>query len=169
MHALDNEFRRNGLPLVRHPFLIIGSLDPGRPVPFRDTEGATAAGVLSWGGSTLWECLPVLPEWAPPMCWAPFGHQGESFKRGWNPCPLAHLLSWLMGCCWHEVGRDQRGETAPPAMPTLYPLSPTGLPKVTCDFRTIYLSAGDSVVKNSPAGGTDSIPGWGRFPWRRKW
>ena len=30
---------------------------------------------------------------------------------------------------------------------------------------------GGSMVKNPPAnlGDTGSIPGWGRFPWRRKW
>lgn len=105
MNVSDNEFHQNGLPLVRHPFLIMGSLGPGRPVHFRDTEGVTATGVLRWGGSTLWECLPVLPEWEPPVCWAltVWAPGGELQER---------TVSLSVPCCWHEVGRDQRGKTA---------------------------------------------------------
>ena len=45
MNLLDNELGQNGWPLIRHPLLIMGRLDPGRPIHIRDTEGVTATGV----------------------------------------------------------------------------------------------------------------------------
>ena len=117
MNVLDNEFRQNGLPLVRHPFLIMGSLGPGRPVHFRDTEGVTATGFL--GGEAAPSrnvCQCCLSGSLLCAGHSLFGHQGETFKRGQYPCP-----SHAAGMKWagtREVRQPVMLRTAPPAMPT---------------------------------------------------